>query len=323
MTAELALDYPLVLVRAVHFASTVLVSGLVFLAAFVGRPTLGLEGGHRIAAELSVRFKWLGWLAIICALASGGLWLLFVAAQMADAPFATMWRDETVWIVVSQTSFGHAWVARLAILAFLAGYFLLADFLDPKSMPTFTGIAVLASAALVGALAWAGHGAVGEGYAGAIHRLADVVHLIAAAGWIGALLPLALLFAATADAGDDRSVSIAGAAARRFSILGTATVSALLATGIVNSWVLVGSVSAFVDTNYGRLLLIKIALFFSMLAIAGINRFFLTPRIVQAQGAAPAALRQLCRNSLIELGMGATILALVAVLGIIPPSSGQ
>jgi putative copper resistance protein D len=108
---------------------------------------------------------------------------------------------------------------------------------------------------------------------------------------------------------------------RRFSTLGIVSVGVLVATGIINSWVLVGSVPALVGTDYGRLLLVKVALFFVMMAIAGVNRLRLTPRLVQAPSAAVAenALRQLQRNSLVEAAVGAIIVFIVGVLGTLPP----
>ena len=53
------------------------------------------------------------------------------------------------------------------------------------------------AAALVGTLAFAGHAIGGEGIEGIVHPAADVLHLVAAAAWVGALVPLALLLAMT------------------------------------------------------------------------------------------------------------------------------
>jgi len=64
----------------------------------------------------------------------------------------------------------------------------------------------------------------------------------------------------------------------RLSTLGIVSVVTLVATGIINILMLVGSVAALVGTDYGRLLLVKIALFLVMLAIAGVNRLLLTPQ---------------------------------------------
>jgi len=101
------------------------------------------------------------------------------------------------------------------------------------------------------------------------------------------------------------------------------SVGTLFVTGIVNSW-LVGSIDALIDTEYGRLLLLKVLLFFAMLSIAAFNRFRLTPRMMQKNDAAPrTALRQLRTNSVIEAVVGLIILFLVGMLGTLPPGSQE
>jgi hypothetical protein len=107
----------------------------------------------------------------------------------------------------------------------------------------------------------------------------------------------------------------------RFSILGIVSVGTLLVTGIVNTYYLAGSVPALLHTDYGRLLLIKIALFLAMVAIAAVNRFRLTPQLLQDASIAASrdALRQLRRNAAIETLAGAIIIAIVAALGTMPP----
>ena len=109
----------------------------------------------------------------------------------------------------------------------------------------------------------------------------------------------------------------------RFSTLGIVCVATLLLTGLVNSWYLVGSVSALTGTGYGQLLLCKLALFAAMVGIAAVNWSQLTPRLVQNADApgAQRARRQLRRNAAIEAAMGAVIIAIVAVLGTLPPAS--
>jgi putative copper resistance protein D len=116
-------------------------------------------------------------------------------------------------------------------------------------------------------LAFAGHAAAGLGIEGAIHLTSDILHLVAAAGWVGALLPLAVLLGTAHRAGHTPSMAIARAATPRFSTLGVVSVGILLATGIANSWVLTGSMEALVGTIYGRLLVVKVALFVLMLSI--------------------------------------------------------
>jgi putative copper resistance protein D len=171
-------------------------------------------------------------------------------------------------------------------------------------------------------LAWSGHAAGGLGDEAVVHPAADVLHLIAAAAWVGALLPLIVLLAAASGGADDASLSMARTATTRFSILGIVSVGTLLVTGIVNTYYLAGSVPALLHTDYGRLLLIKIALFLAMVAIATVNRFRLTPRLLQQNNitASRGALRRLRRNAAIEVLAGAMVIAIVAALGTMPPA---
>ena len=118
------------------------------------------------------------------------------------------------------------------------------------------------------------------------------------------------------------SLATARTATLRFSAYGVASVATLIVTGLVNAFYLVGSIPALVGTDYGRLLAAKVALFFAMVVIAVINRFRLTPRLVPDATLAPArqVLRRLRRNALIEIVLGAVIIAIVAKLGVTPPA---
>jgi putative copper resistance protein D len=83
-----------------------------------------------------------------------------------------------------------------------------------------------------------------------------------------------------------------------------------------------GSFRAIAVTDYGRLLLLKITLFAVMVAIAAINRLWLAPKLEadaprEPQLGIPV---QLERNSLIEIGLGLIIFALVGVLGTLHPA---
>jgi len=115
---------------------------------------------------------------------------------------------------------------------------------------------------------------------------------------------------------------IARDATRRFSTMGIVSAGTLLATGIVNAWILVGSFRALTMTEYGWLLMGKIALFAAMLVIAAINRLPLTPRLALRPESERRreALRQLTRNSAIEITLGLMIFAIVGALGTLHPA---
>ena len=91
---------------------------------------------------------------------------------------------------------------------------------------------------------------------------------------------------------------------------------ALLAvTGSVNAAFLAGDPEAALGTPYGQLLAVKVALYLAMTALALTNRFRVLPRLADDE----AALGLMWRNVAIEQALGLAILAIVSVLGTLPP----
>ncbi len=182
---------------------------------------------------------------------------------------------------------------------------------------------LLAAGLVVAAsFAWTGHGAATEGPGGLVHLVADVVHSVAAALWLGALAALTLLLLRR-RASEDPAIH---GALQGFAGTGILAVVLLVATGLVNSWFLVGPahVADLGRHPYGQLLIAKLALFALMLALAASNRFRLTPGLGRAlaEDEDPRrALQRLRRSVVAETLVGAALLALVAVMGTLPPSS--
>src|SRR5882757_6795791 len=160
------------------------------------------------------------------------------------------------------------------------------------------------------------------GEAGILHLTADVLHLIFAATWMGGLVSLARLLAAARRSRTDAWALVALSTTQRFSTLALISVGSIVATGIINAWILVGSLHALIITDYGRLLMLKVTLFAAMLMIAVANRFWLTPRLALPPGSEPQlkALRQLMRNSMIEIVLGLMIFSAVGLLGMLHPA---
>src|SRR5207302_6976335 len=96
-------------------------------------------------------------------------------------------------------------------------------------------------------------------------------------------------------------------------------VAVVALTGIVNAALLLGGIDALTQTAYGRLLLIKLSLFLLLLALAVINRLILVPRIGGGEGAQSAAVA-LSWTAAIELMVGLAIIAVVGILGTLPPA---
>jgi copper resistance protein D len=317
-------DDPLIYVRAIHFGATIALAGVIFFVVLVAEPAFAAAASDTpLPATLRRRFAVIAWIALVLTLLTGAAWLILVAQSMSDQSISELFTDGVLWTVLLHTGFGRDWLERLVLIGVLAA--VLTPFLSTRGAGSrwIKLAAAVLAAALVGTLAFAGHAAGGPGAEGVVHPLADILHLIAAAAWIGMLLPLAVLLAAAGQ--DAASAAIARAATVRFSTAGIFSVAVLLITGSINTWYLAGSLPALTQTRYGHLLLIKIALFLGMVAVAAVNRLQLTPRLA-AQATAAArldALRQLRRNVVVEVATGAVIIAIVAVLGTTPPGLHQ
>ena len=180
-------------------------------------------------------------------------------------------------------------------------------------------------AVALASFAWSGHGADGEGAAGLFKLAADVLHLLAAGVWLGALAALLLLVLGVRRA-EAAAVRTLHGALEGFSGVGSLVVAALVLTGLINSWFLVGPahILAAATTTWGAVLLAKLCVFALMLSLAALNRFVLTPRLQRALASfdPASALAALRRSLLVESAAGLSVLILVSWLGTLaPPAS--
>ena len=297
---------PLILVRAVHFAATVLASGTVAFMVLVAEPAAPVKKTAGFVA-LRRRLVMLIWIALAVAILSGAAWLVLLASDILGTPIADVCLHGEAWPVITDTRFGVVWSVRLA-LALLLGLLL--------RWPAARNLQLAAAAALVALPALVGHAGATPETTGDLHLVSDMVHLLAAGAWLGGLPAFVLLLMRVRRAAQPAWNSFAIIATRRFSILGMLSASALLATGIINGWNLLGGPRDLVATDYGRLVALKIGLFASMVAIAAVNRFYLTPRLPKR-----TASRALQRNSLAEICLGLCVLLFVGILGTLSPTA--
>jgi putative copper resistance protein D len=306
----------LILTRTVHYAALAALAGGADFLVVIAEPAFRVVAGRDAdAAALRRDVLRILWASLALGLVSGALWLVLEARDMSGRPFAAVFARDIIATVLFRTQFGSDWLARLAMAVALVPA-LLAARRSGASGRGARGLALVLSAALLGALAWAGHAGATPGEEGEVHLVSDVLHLLAAGAWLGGLLPLILLFARSRGA--PALLAVTRRATRRFSWLGLLSVATLLATGIVNSVILVGTVPGLLGTLYGQLLLAKIAGFLVMVTVAAINRQRLTPALL-ADAAPAMALMRLRRNALIETALGLAILTIVGVIGTLPP----
>jgi len=309
-------------VRDIHFASSVIVAGIVFFDTFIALPVLrkadlGLVATRSAFSDLTFKILWV---SLTLSLASALAWLCLLSARITGKSLDDVVADGTIWIVLSRTQFGFAWAMRLLLGITLAACLLLRR----TTTAIWPGVlATLLAGGYLGSLAFAGHGEEGLGLDRNIHLAADFLHLVAAGLWLGGLIPLALLLAYLGRYREEAWVTTACDAAGRFSTLGILAVGVLLISGTINASFLVGGIQSLIDTRYGRWLLLKIALFAAMVFLAGINRQHLLPRLRADAGIDQSLMtvRKLVHSTLVEMTLGLGIILVVGILGIMAPAN--
>lgn len=307
------IDGPMAAIRAIHFTATAVTAGALIFRELVAAPSLH-SASVPIRAGAGGRIGMVVWIGLATAVVTGLIWLLLQTVSMSGQALGEAISSGAFLDVVNETGFGFVTEVRLLLAVALAiclafdGIFLLRWF------------AFAAAICLVAAIAWTGHAASTPYALGYLHLASDALHLTAAAAWLGGLICLPLLLGLTR--GDQALASQQFDAVRRFSALGIASVAALIISGIINTWILVGSIRALVATDYGRLLILKLAAFVVMLAFAVVNRIWLTPQLAPSVKAAErrCAARALTRNTLLEIALGFLIFCVVAVLGTLHPA---
>lgn len=308
-------DLPVIGIRFALYADLMLITGL---AAF---PFHALAAGERYHPELAALLarpqRWLCAMGLIVS----ALGMLVLTANMQGIDMLAVDLPMLV-TMIGETDVGTAWTVRMIALLVAAA----AAWQARRSSSPATAIMAIAGALALGSLAWTGHAGATEGLPGTLHRASDALHMIAAAVWLGAILAFLLLLRSLRGAEPDaQQVTRIARSLDSFATTGTICVLVIAVTGLVNAELIVGTrnAGASLATPYGQLLVAKLLLFGSMLALAAANRWRLVPALdaPPADGAARTAIRAMHRSLALEATAGATILALVAWLGTLAPTS--
>ncbi|HVZ07299.1 copper resistance D family protein [Rhodopila sp.] len=262
------------------------------------------------------------------ALLLGTVWFALLAGAIADADTAGA-ALAALPVVASQTWVGHALLVRFALVLLAL---VLAVLLPVRPKPASARTVQTASAKpglhdrhppaialscilVIIAIGLGIQGMIGHAGAGGSAALviSEWLHLLAAGLWLGGLLPLWLAIARLAPAN-------AASVCERFSPIALACVLVLAATGVAQGLALIGSLPALPDTPYGRIALIKIALFLMALALAAVNRLWLTDRLAARHPCARPAMRA---SVLAETAIGLGIVMAAASLASHEPGVDQ
>ncbi|AMQ83908.1 copper homeostasis membrane protein CopD [Pseudomonas glycinae] len=265
---------------------------------------LALFGLYSVDAVLRFRPMLRG-MALIGALLSVAGLVLMTRAMSGETEFAALWPH--LQMMVLETDVGLAWTLRMIAL--------IAVVIWPGLR-----LASMAGAVALASLAWSGHGAMDNAW----HLLSDILHLLAAGAWLGAMLALILMARLDALCSEARIRSLADSV-KRFEGVGAAIVLILSVTGVANYLFIVGpTLGEVLLGTYGILLAIKVMLFGGMLVLAALNRFHLGPLLEQSlrAGQHQVAANALRRSVASELVIALLIVGLVAWLGTLSPEPG-
>lgn len=208
--------------------------------------------------------------------------------------------------LLTRSAWGWGWLAQAAAVAVgVVGHRLAARRSDAAGWVLIAGAAI--TLAVTPALS--GHALSARGGAG-VAVIADALHVLGAGGWLGSLLVLVTAGIPAAWRLDKGTRGAAVAAlVHAFSPTALIFAGVVVATGIFASWQHVGSVAALWSSDYGRLLLLKLAVL-SLVFGTGAYNFL---RVRPALGA-EAGVHRLRRASLVELAVGAVVVVITAVL---------
>lgn len=306
-------DLLLVGIRFALFADLMLVVGLAGFLLYA--PTANERRSAEVIAGFWRAERWLCALGLLISTAG----MTTVTANMYGVDLGTV-DHRMLRELALGSEVGKAWLWRTSalLLAFTAALF------AAKRPLVAAGLIAAAGTVALASLAWSGHAGVSEGMIGAIHRTSDALHMIAAAVWLGAIAAFLILLAHATPARLDLAVR----SLDQFSQTGTICVLVIAATGLINGQIIIGAtnVGASLAAPYGQFLFAKLALFGLMLALAAANRWRLTSALKFALTISDPgqAVRVMRRSLLIEVLVGAAILALVAWFGMLEPlqSSG-
>jgi copper transport protein len=263
------------------------------LGAGVPRSVLEAESERPSAANVFARWLFLGGILV-----AGGIALFRLLVSRAGARQAAA----ALMLALTAVVLGGSWllyttpggasrfsdIAGAAVLVAAAGA--LATALS-RIYPRLWVLATGASLALLAAPTFSGH-AFRSASDRPLSVAADLLHVAAAAFWIGGLLQLAVILWTGEDPG----------AARRFSRLALPAVALIALSGLGRALVELTSVSQLWSTGYGRAILVKSTLLGALIVLAWLSRRWL--------GSATCLLR----NVSTELALLALLIGAVAVL---------
>ncbi len=307
--------------RFTTFTANAIIFGLVPICLLVLRPAFSklgdsewAEGRKRLAGRLEDVLQ-------ACMVASVTATLIGIVLQVSILAGAEGEITSSSFTSLAGTPFGRAYLVRLPLLAGLAVLLLnrvrdraLAGAGDDQSAPkpAWWGSWLVLSGALLATSSFSGHAAVGNPRVLSIGN--DIVHLLSGAAWFAGIVILAALLPLAwrkKDAGERRQLITPVVV--RFSKLALVAITIVAITGVINSLFDVGNLRDMIEESYGIALSLKIIFFLGVLALGGVNHFYVRHQLEKGENSVQVT--ALFRKAIaIELALGLIIMGATGIL---------
>ena len=289
------------LTRALAFGSVlVLVGAIVFLRWC--SPTSASATGVR-------GLLWVCW---VVAFVTSFLGIGLQAAYTTGQDIAGLWDTNAIGEVM-ETRFGQSWLIRAGLLLLVLPAVARSG---ARRRPLVNGVDAVLGLLVLATFTFAGHARTGRWVP--LATVTDIVHLGAAAVWLGGIAVLATLLVRRTPPHDAPEVT------QRFSRIAAPAIVVVAVSGAVQAWRQTAGLDSVLDTTYGRLLLTKIGLVVMIVAAASVSRHIVRlwaertlvpagPGAMRAE-ADPEDMRELRNAVVVEVAIAAIVLVVTAIL---------
>ena len=255
--------------------------------------------GAEVSPRVERRLLVMAAIGVVATLETGIAGFVMRAEDALQLPFERLLYGD-LSPLAGGTRFGQAFVAMTLGYALVAALIFLAWLTDRRVL-LWPALAV--GLLFASGLSLSGHSAV-EPNSSRLSELADWVHLSAASVWAGGLVALAI--AVWPAAPELRTRAFLG-----FSQVATVAIGLLVVAGLYLALLRLPNVSDLWEEEYGRVLLVKLALVSLALAWGGAHKLLVAPRLADGRERGGGRLR---RSLVGESVVGMAVLLAAAVL---------